>query len=86
MVDRTATRLWSLDGAKYSLEFRRSRSPGPITNEIYAPESVKPRNLDRPLFWPMVFAGSDKSKCPKSKRSDGQCQMQQAIMNIQRSE
>jgi hypothetical protein len=53
--------IMEFDGAKYSLEFRAAGRPADYQMNIYAPESVKPTELEATTVLTNVFAGSEKT-------------------------
>lgn len=74
--------IMEFDGAKYSLEFRAAGRPADYQMNIYAPESVKPTELESTTVLTNVFAGSEKTTVEMRVGKDNQwVKMEQKSMN-----
>ncbi|HBJ37648.1 MAG TPA: metallophosphoesterase, partial [Planctomycetaceae bacterium] len=74
--------IMEFDGAKYSLEFRAAGRPAEYQMNIYAPESVKPSDLEATNVLVNVFAGSDKTRVDMRVGEKSEwVQMEQKAMN-----
>jgi hypothetical protein len=74
--------IMEFDGAKYSLEFRAAGRPADYQMNIYAPESVKPSELEATTVLANVFAGSDKTTVEMRVGEDGPwLKMNQTVSN-----
>jgi len=74
--------IMEFDGAKYSLEFRAAGRPADYQMNIYAPESVKPSELEATTVLANVFAGSEKTIVEMRVGEDGPwLKMNQTVSN-----
>jgi hypothetical protein len=73
--------IMEFDGSKYSLEFRAAGRPADYQMNIYAPESIKPAELESTNVLANVFAGSDKTTVEVRVGKDRQWEkMEQKVM------